>query len=240
MSHHLIFIDTETTGTGPNDRLIQVAYKTSDGYATNELFLPSRKIEIAAMAVHHITNDMVSGKPSFQASPLMHDLQSRFARSEIFIAHNAPFDVAMIEREGLQVGPVIDTLKIARFLDAKGTIESYSLQYLRYLLDIKVAATAHDAWGDILVLEELFYRLLKKMMDNGFTHDDAIKEMIRISKLSTLYHVINFGKYRGKRIEDLASQDPQYLRWLLNEKEQSSEAGDEDWVYTLKHYLHLT
>jgi exodeoxyribonuclease X len=239
MSSSLIFIDTETTGAGPQDRLIQVAYKTSDGKTVNEFFLAPLPIEIGAMAVHHITNDMIAGKHAFQGSSTEQDLRERFGRSEIFIAHNAPFDIAMIEREGLKVGPFIDTLKVARYLDTKGVIESYALQYLRYLLDIKVEANAHDAWGDILVLEELFYRLLKKIMEQGLSEQDAIKEMIRISLLPTLHHKIYFGKYRGSRIEELAEQDPSYLRWLLKEKEQSTEPEDADWVYTLKHYLHI-
>ena len=205
----------------------------------NEFFKAVLPVEIAAMAVHHITNDMLANKPSFQGSSTEKDLRERFARSEIFIAHNAPFDIAMIEREGLQVGPYIDTLKVARHLDTKGVIKSYGLQYLRYLLDIKVEAQAHDAWGDILVLEELFYRLLKKMTETGMTQDDAIIEMQRISKLPSLFHTFSFGKYRGQRIENISRQDPDYLRWLLTQKENSTDPEDAHWVYTLKHYLHL-
>ena len=35
---------------------------------------------------------------------------------------------------------------------------------------------------------------------------------------------------------DVAKTDKRYLEWLLGEK-QKNEAGDEDWIYTLKHYL---
>ena len=38
------------------------------------------------------------------------------------------------------------------------------MQYLRYFLDIEIEATAHDAMGDVLVLEKLFERLLAKIM----------------------------------------------------------------------------
>lgn len=240
MNPTLIFIDTETTGTGSDDQLIQVAYRTTDGVDVNELYTPEKKISIAAMAVHHITEAMLAGKPRFKGSPQALDLQRRFDSGQIFVAHNAPFDVNMITKEGLKVGKVIDTLKVARHLDPKGSIESYALQYLRYLLGINVQATAHDAWGDILVLEQLFFRMLKKMIeDHGYTSEEAIEKMIHISQEPILYTTINFGKYRGSLLSEIAVSDPGYLKWLLTQKEQDPEGPDEDWIHTLKHYLHV-
>lgn len=240
MKQTLIFIDTETTGIGPDDRLVQVAYRTTDGVDVNELFNPKQPISIASMAVHHITEKMVIEKPPFEGSTTYQDLMKRFENNEIFVAHNANFDVDMIQREGLKVGPVIDTLKVARHLDPESKIESYALQYLRYLLGIDVEATAHDAWGDILVLEQLFYRLLKKIMsENDGTQGEAIKEMIRISELPMLYRSIPFGKYKGMKTEEVAKTDPGYLRWLLTQKEEDEDGPDEDWIYTLKYFLHL-
>jgi len=239
MKHTLIFIDTETTGTGPNDRLIQVGYRTTDGTDINEFYSTDKKIEIAAMATHHITEKMIDGKPVFKKSPVYNELAERFKKDHVFIAHNAPFDVSFIEREGLHVGPVIDTLKIARVLDPGEKIDSYAMQYLRYLLGIQVEAVAHDAWGDILVLEQLFYRLLKKVVEEkGMTQDEAIDWMIDESKKPSLFRSIKFGKYAGQKLADIAEKDPGYLRWLLGQKE-SEEDKDENWIYSLKHYLHM-
>ena len=239
MKHTLIFIDTETTGTGPDDRLIQVGYRTTDGTDLNELYSTDQPIEIAAMAVHHITEKMIENKPVFVGSPAYEDLQKRFSQDHVFVAHNAKFDVDMIEKEGLDVGPVIDTLKIARILDPNEKIPSYGLQYLRYLLGIEVEAIAHDAWGDILVLEQLFYRLLKKIVEEKeISQDEAIDWMIDESKKPILYRSMKFGKYAGQKFEEIAKTDPGYLRWLLGEKEKE-EIPDENMLYTLKHYLHL-
>lgn len=239
MKQTLIFIDTETTGTAVEDRLIQVGYRTTDGTDVNELYSAPKKIEIAAMAVHHVTEKMLVGKPAFIGSPAHTDLADRFNKNHVFIAHNAPFDVAMIEKEGLKVGPIIDTLKIARVLDPNEKIDSYAMQYLRYLLGIDVEAVAHDAWGDILVLEQLFYRLLKKIVEEKeMTQDEAVTWMIAESKKPSLFRSIKFGKHAGKKFADIAESDPGYLRWLLGQKEAEDEQ-DENWIYTLKHYLHL-
>jgi DNA polymerase III epsilon subunit-like protein len=235
----LIFIDTETTGTGPDDKIIQVAYRTTDGMDVNEFYKPDRPIEIGAMAVHHITEKMVADKPAFKNSPVYQDLKKRFSAGEIFVAHNAKFDIAMFEKEGLKVGSFIDTLKIARHLDPHSKIDSYAMQYLRYFLGIEVEATAHDAWGDILVLEKLFYRLLKKIMESKeISKEEAIQLMIEISQKPSLIRSINFGKYKGEKLEDIAKSDAGYLKWLLGEK-MKSEEDEEDWIYSLKHYLHL-
>ena len=63
-----IFLDTETTGAGPNDRLCQIAFKPENGEAVSGLFNPGKPISIDAMVVHHITEKMVADKPRFQES----------------------------------------------------------------------------------------------------------------------------------------------------------------------------
>ncbi|MFT5360221.1 MAG: exodeoxyribonuclease X [Candidatus Paceibacteria bacterium] len=234
----LIFIDTETTGNLPEDKIIQVAYRTTDDSSdVNELFSPGMPIKIGAMAVHHMTEKMLEGKPVFQGSPTYTDLESRFSNGEIFIAHNAKFDVGMVEKEGLTVGPVIDTLKIARFLDPQGKIESYAMQYLRYFLGIEIEAVAHDAFGDILVLEQLFWRLLKKIMEKeNISSDLAVDAMVDISSRPSMIHFFQFGKHKNSSLEEVSKKDRGYLEWLLKQK-LADDQRDEDWVYTLEHWL---
>ena len=47
-----IFIDTETTGPGPEDRLCQIAYKTDEGPMVDELFNPGLQISIESIIDH--------------------------------------------------------------------------------------------------------------------------------------------------------------------------------------------
>lgn len=234
----LIFLDTETTGNGPDDRLIQVAYTVNDDSPfVDELYTPPLPIKIEAMAVHHITEKMIEGKPAFPGSKEFKDLEERFSRGAIMIAHNAPFDAGMLEKEGLAPGRVIDTLKIAHHLDPDGKISSYKLQYLRYLLGIEVQATAHDAKGDVLVLEQLFYRFLKKMMEKeNISQDTAIEQMINITEAPLEHKFFPFGKHKNKSILDVAREDRGYLEWLLRTKEEQ-EPDDTDWIFTLKKAL---
>ena len=108
------------------------------------------------MAIHHITNEMVRGKPSFTGSKAHHTLKALVQNSDnVLVAHNAKFDIDMLRREKIHVPRYICTMKLARFLDKDGVIPKYNLQYLRYFLKLNVNATPHDAYGDILVLERL-------------------------------------------------------------------------------------
>jgi len=239
MQKKLIFLDTETTGNMPGDKLIQLCYKIEDKIV-DELYKPDLPISIESMAVHHITEKMVAGKPAFIGSPEYKELEELFSKEDsVMIAHNAKFDVAMIEKEGMKVGPTIDTFRVARHLDPEGKISSYRLQYLRYLLGIEVEATAHDAKGDVLVLEKLFERLLKKVMETeNLSRETAIDQMVDVSSRPVLFKYINFGKHKNKSMEEVAKSDRSYLEWLLKQKKENPEE-EEDWIYTIDHYLSL-
>ena len=233
----IIFFDTETTGNTEKDFLCQIAYKTDEESFTG-LYKPPIKIPPEASAVHHITNKMVMDKPSFSESPDSKKIKELFENeNSVVVAHNAQFDLMIIKKEEINPKNSICTLRLARYLDPEGKIERYNLQYLRYLLELEVEATAHDALGDVLVLEKLFGRLKNKLMESEkLNEEEAIEKMIEISSHPSLFKFINFGKHNGKEIKEIARIDPGYLEWLLKQKEESDQI-DEDWIYTLKHYL---
>ncbi len=233
----IIFFDTETTGNEQKDFLCQIAYKTGEE-TFSALYKPPTKIPPEASAVHHITNKMVADKPAFQETTDAKKIKKLFEDADtVVVAHNAPFDLMIIEKEGIKPKNFICTLRVARDLDKEAKIDRYNLQYLRYLLEIEVEATAHDAMGDVLVLEKLFERLKNKIMsEENVDKNIAIEKMIEISSHPSIIKTLNFGKYKGKKVEEVVNIDRGWLEWLLREKEKG-DVLDEDWIYTLKHYL---
>ena len=219
-----LFLDTETTGNGPADRICQIAFKTEEGAAVNELFNPGMPITIDAMTVHHITNEMVLGKPAFRNSDTWSKLRDLVnSDGYVIVAHNAPFDVDMLKKEGIEPKSVICTLKLARYFDKEGVIPKYGLQYLRYYLKLNVDATPHTALGDILVLEALFNRInAKAVIEFG---DDTVAKMIEVSKKPVLYRRMPFGKHKGMKMEEVPLD---YLQWL------SGTDLEEDLRYTIE------
>ena len=236
----IIFFDTETTGNGEGDRLVELAIKERgvEGPLVYELYKPPVPISIESMAIHHITERMVEGRPAFKDAPEYGSVKDLFENAEtVSVAHSAAFDVAMLGREGVRPKRVICTYKVAYTLDPDDTLPNYRLQYLRYLLDLDVEdAKAHDAWGDVLVLEALFERLLKKMVERHGTEEAALEAMMAISARPLLFSTIRFGKYKCSRLEEVVKNDRPYLEWLLTEKKKQPEA-EEDWIHTLEHYL---
>lgn len=176
----LLFLDVETTGLTPNDRLCQVAYSFTDD-PTMELdipvihsqyFLPPIPVCLDAMMVNHITNKFLADKEVFQQS-LMFPRLAQLLETHTLVAHNAVFDIDMLEREGLKVPSYICTKKVAKHLNLA---EKNNLQYLRYALELDLpTAVAHTAEGDVQVLIALFTRISN-------VSSLSQEEMIRISK----------------------------------------------------------
>lgn len=118
-------IDTETCGL--DGGVVEVAsLDLLDGQLTNpmsDLVSPDRPISLDAMAIHHITEQMVEGKPRIAVAI------GRYQGSPYYVAHNAAFDRGVLPEMN---GARICTLKLARTLypDIK-----YGNQYLRYALN---------------------------------------------------------------------------------------------------------
>lgn len=234
----LIFLDTETTGNDlKEDRLCQVAYKIDDKMVVKN-FKPTVPISIKAMSITNITNRMVENEEHFKGSTFANELQE-LLNGNILVAHNAKFDIAMLENDGLKVPNYICTLRLARYLDEDMEISEYNLQFLRYYYDVKfdVEINPHSADGDVLVLEAVFKHLYNKAKEKAGTasDEDVIKRMIEISNQPSLIKKFAFGKHMDKLVEDVLREDRGYLEWFLRTKQE--EGTDEDWIYTLKYYL---
>jgi DNA polymerase III alpha subunit (gram-positive type) len=230
----LLFLDTETTGLDAEDRVVEVGYSFNDGERTrtiSERFKPPVPIKVGAMAVNHITNNMVADKETFDGSIFKARLAELSKEGYVLVAHNAPFDLAMLAKEGVVFENYIDTKKMSHALDPDQEMESHRLQYLRYYYGVELPeAEAHTAEGDIAVLEAVFNCLHEKL------GKPSIEELMELSKRPVLHTKFKFGKYNGNDIASVAAVNPGYLEWLLKSKEENGQ-NEEDWIYTLKHYL---
>ncbi len=86
-----LFLDTETTGLHPpRDKLVEVAIIDLDGNVLlNTLVNPGREIGSEAIAIHHITDDMVATAPTLkQLWPEIQDV----VRGSHLIIYNSAFD----------------------------------------------------------------------------------------------------------------------------------------------------
>ncbi|WP_392434790.1 exodeoxyribonuclease X [Yersinia sp. HM-2024] len=213
-------IDTETCGL--DGGIVEIAsIDVVDGALSNpmsDLVSPDRPISFDAMVIHHITEEMVEGKPRIAVAV------RKYQGSPYYVAHNAPFDRGVLPEMD---GQWICTLKLARMLypDIK-----HSNQYLRYALQLNVSVPdnlyPHRALYDCYVTAALLQRIIR---DSGW----SAEQMAEITQQPQLLSTFKFGKYRGKSIEQIARQDPDYLRWML----ASITDLTSDMRHTLTHYL---
>lgn len=237
-----ILFDTETTSADPSKaRVLEIATcdtLTGDRYGMR--CFPAASIEIGAMATHHITIDSVRGLPQFSQTAIFKYIKEN-AQSEIFVAHNAPYDTEVLANEGISLVRVIDTLRVAKHLCADDEPESFSLQYLRYFYKLDELAddferhsiqkgSPHAAVYDTIVLR-WFYAFLYRKVQKLHPGKDPDEVMLELSNKIPLVHRFRFGKYRGEKFADVVAKDRQYIEWLM------SKHDDPEVVMTCRHYL---
>lgn len=237
-----ILFDTETTSADPSKaRVVEIAiYDTFTSEIQEERCFPTASIEIGAMATHHITIDSVRGLPQFSQTAIFKYIKEN-AQSEIFVAHNAPYDTEVLHNEDITLTRVIDTLRVAKHLCSDDEPESYSLQYLRYFYKLDELAydeevlvaqegSPHSALYDTVVLRWL-YTFLYRKVQKLHPGKDPDEVMLELSGKIPLVHRFRFGKYRGEKFADIARKDAGYLEWLL------AKHDDPEVVMTCRHYL---
>jgi DNA polymerase III epsilon subunit family exonuclease len=162
--------DTETTGFLPNGRIIEFGLVVfENGEAVHEwshLFCPenvdwqdSRVKE--ALAVNHITREMLEGQPTF--NQVVPDLLLELEH-DVWVAHNAEFDLGMLKSEFARCGreapaPVLSVctkLLGAYFANAPGN----KLAQVAERYGVK-QAEAHRAVGDAWTCGSIFQEMVR-------------------------------------------------------------------------------
>ncbi len=226
----LIFLDTETTGLEPSDKIcsIAVVYKEdSEVKSIYELVNEGKKIPPLASSINHITNEMLKGCPKLHDTKAYQFLQTHNDINTTIVGHNISFDLKMLESAGFEFyGKVIDTLRTTRHLIKE--CEFFSLQFLRYELKLykqeKEPRVAHHALSDAMTAKSL-YELLLELADES--------ELVRLTNEKVLLEKFEFGKYNGRYIEEISMNDRGYLEWMLG----NIIDLDEDLRYSIEYFL---
>ncbi|RLA74034.1 MAG: 3'-5' exonuclease [Epsilonproteobacteria bacterium] len=245
MAKKYIILDTETTGTGETDRVIQLGYVVlgaKEVEVHNEFFSSDIPISFGAMEVHGITPDLLVGKPTCSESTSYKRLLELNTNDNYMIIHNAPFDLGMLEKEGFKTQmKVIDTLRVAKHILPDE--DAHRLQYFRYKMELYkeeeqeaaklgVVVKAHDAIGDVLVLKLLLTKLREEVA-RQFPDENPVEKMVDLTATPIIVKSFRFGKHKGKTLEEVAASDSGYLRWMLS----SMENLDDDMRYSINSVL---
>jgi len=218
-----ICLDCETTGLeASTDRMIEIAVclftfsGISESFET--LIDPEILIPEVTIAIHHITDDMVKGKP--KAADVLRKVLEMVG-SHIIVGHGIKMDIAFISEEckraripcKIHENPLIDTLRMARLY---GQSPVNSLERLRQHFNVADEG-AHRAMSDVIVNIEVF-----KHLANGF---NTVKDLQKRLERPILLKKMPLGKHKGRPFSEIPIE---YLQWAVRKD------FDMDLIFSLK------
>lgn len=174
--------DTETTGLDPRggDEIVSIGAvrMVNNRLLREEIFEqlvdPKRSIPPESTRIHGLDQELLNGRPTIaQVLPWFH----RFAEDSVLVAHNAAFDMLMLQLKELQTGirftqPVLDTMLLAEIVNPFHS--SWQLEDIAQRTGIGVTGR-HTALGDALITAELLLKLIPLLENKGIrTLGDAI------------------------------------------------------------------
>ncbi len=220
-----ICLDCETTGLDPKqDRIIEIAcviftFNTIiDQFET--LIDPKQEIPEESQKIHHISQEMVKGKPTIEE--VIPKILSMID-GHIIVGHGIEFDVAILIENLKQLSynpipnfPYVDTLRLARLY---GESPINSLERLREHFNIEFHG-AHRAMNDVRVNIEVF----KKLSTSFRTTEELLSRLAKPIRLKTM----PLGKHKGRKFDEIPIE---YLEWA------SRKSFDSDLAYSIRSEL---
>jgi DNA polymerase-3 subunit epsilon len=166
--------DTETTGLFPKvgDEIISLgAVRIVNGRLLREesfdqLVNPRRCYWQQSIQIHGIEPEMLENQPTIdRVLPLFH----RFAEGSILVAHNAAFDMNMLQMKEVLSGvkfinPVLDTLLLSAVVHPAQS--HHTLEVIAERLGVRIVGR-HTALGDALATGEIFLKLIPLLAQMG-------------------------------------------------------------------------
>ena len=172
LAHRFYVLDTETTGLGKQDEILQICLIDQAGAArVNQLIKPTVPIQPGASAVHGISEEDLAGAPGFAA---IYVRLSALLAGQTVVAYNMDFDARMLAQSAAAYGlPPIRMGKsdcaMKQYARYKGIRKKNGRSYLWHKLGaaarqegITVRA-AHDALADATTT----LALIRKMAGAG-------------------------------------------------------------------------
>ncbi len=228
----LIVFDLETTGVDTQrDRIIELAALKiwPDGEREEKVrrFNPGIPIPKEATAVHGITDADVKDEPPFdKVARGSKGIASYFTGCDLAGYNVINFDIPMLAAEFKRAGEKLDVTKIS-------VVDSFRIFKIREPRDLSGAlrfycgqehAEAHSAMGDVKATLSVLEAQLNRYRDLPSTPrelDSAVRDPEEVDRRGKLKWIdgevaVNFGRHKSKTLKYLAREEPDYLRWMID------------------------
>lgn len=226
----LVFFDLETTGIDiVKDRIVEISMvkvmPNGQEIVKTRRINPGMPIPPESTAIHGITDEDVKDCPTFKE--IAKSLAAQIEGCDLAGFNSNRFDIPMLAEEFLRAGVDID-LNRRKFVDVQTIFHKMEQRNLTAAYKFychKDLANAHSAEADTMAT----YEVLKAQLDRYPELENDVNFLSKFSAFTNnvdfagrmVYNekgqeVINFGKYKGRLVEEVLKSDPSYYAWIMN------------------------
>jgi DNA polymerase-3 subunit epsilon len=232
LKNPIVFFDLETTGTNiTSDRIVEICYikvyPNGNEESKTMRINPEMHIPEGASAVHGIYDADVANCPTFRevAQSIANDIEG----CDLAGFNSNRFDIPVLAEEFLRAGLTDIDLMKRKFVDVQVIYHKLEQRTLSAAYKFYCGANLEDAHS-ALADTRATYEVLQAQLDR---YPDVLQNDVNfLSQYSSFSRnvdfagrivyddqdreVFNFGKYKGRTVEDVLAHDPGYYSWIMN------------------------
>jgi DNA polymerase III subunit epsilon len=239
----LAFFDLETTGTNIGaDRIVEISVIKLHPDGTEEVRTwrvnPGMPIPLESSLVHGIYDEDIKDEPPFKSiAPLIAEFMDI---SDLAGYNSNKFDIPMLMEEFLRANVLFD-LDNRHFVDVQNIFHQMEQRTLKAAYQFycdKQIINAHSAEADTRATMEVLLAQIAKYENiewedkKGNRSTPVVNDIEALHQFTNLnkpvdfagrmvynedgHEVFNFGKHKGKTVEDVLRIEPSYYSWMMN------------------------
>lgn len=241
----LAFFDLETTGVNVGkDKIIEICIfrLTPEGITNKEDVLtmrinPGIPIPLQSTLIHGITDEDVKDMPLFK--DVAGNIAAFLNNCDLAGYNSNKFDIPLLVEEFLRAGIDFD-IKGRRLVDVQNIFHKMEPRTLFAAFKFycnKTLKNAHSAEADTLATYHILKAQLDKYQNVPYEDRKGNETFPVINDIQALHNfsfvnnnvdlvghivfdednieVFNFGKYKGKKVEDVFIKEPSYYDWMM-------------------------
>jgi len=230
LKNPIVFFDLETTGINiVTDRIVEISIlKISvDGHEETKTYRvnPEMPIPPKTTEIHGVSDEDVKDSPTFKE--IARTLANFMEKCDIGGFNSNKFDIPLLAEEFLRAGIEIDFTH-RKFVDVQTIFHKMEKRTLeaayRFYCD-KNLENAHSADADTKATYEVLMAQLDRYPDlkndidflaEFSSHNKNVDFAGRIIYNEKNEEVFNFGKYKGRKVEEVFDTDTGYYGWMMN------------------------
>jgi DNA polymerase III subunit epsilon len=242
LSKPLAVIDLETTGIRvANDRIVEICIVRNEPDNSTQTHTyrvnPEMPISLDSTLIHGISDEDVKDAPTFkQLAPKIHAL---LEGCDLAGYNSNKFDIPLLVEEFLRAGIDFD-LRDRYFIDVQNIFHRMEPRNLRAAYKFycgKELMDAHSAEADTLATFEILKAQIERYQDTEYKDEEGNVSIPVKNDMKALHafsyntrfvdlvghivfnakqeEVFNFGKHKGRSVEEVFRIEPQYFDWMM-------------------------